>query len=61
MKLIYKAIVILNKVNEREKVIDISRRRRKIGRGIIIGKEIRIKVEGLEIEREEKGLYKASV
>jgi len=41
-------------------VIDI-RRKRRIWRGIIIGKEIRIKVEGLEIEREGKGLRKASV
>ena len=41
-------------------MIDI-RKRRRIGRGIIIGKETRIRIEGLEIEREIKGLYKASV
>jgi len=41
-------------------VIDI-RRKRRIGRGTIIGKGTRIKVEGPETEREGKGLREASV
>ncbi len=40
--------------------MDIKKRRR-IGRGIIIGRGTRIRGEGLEIEREVKGLREASV